>query len=65
MSSYRNFVLFEIGINTGLRVSDLLSLKAKDVRGKLHLNITEAKAKKKRNFTYNIYPMSLRSTQNT
>lgn len=50
MSSYRDFVLFEIGINTGLRVSDLLSLKVKDVRGKLHLSITEGKTKKKKQF---------------
>lgn len=50
MSSYRNLVLFEIGINTGLRVSDLLSLKVKDVRGKLHLSITEGKTKKKKQF---------------
>lgn len=50
MSSYRDFVLFEIGINSGLRVSDLLSLKVKDVRGKLHLSITEGKTKKKKQF---------------
>ena len=50
MSGYRNFVLFEVGINTGLRVSDLLTLKVKDVRGKIHLNITEGKTKKKKQF---------------
>lgn len=50
MSSYRDFVLFEIGINTGLRVSDLISLKVKDVKGKIHLHITEGKTKKKKQF---------------
>ncbi|KXY68838.1 tyrosine-type recombinase/integrase [Bacillus paranthracis] len=50
MSSYRDYVMFEIGINTGLRVSDLLNLKVKDVRGKLHLYITEKKTKKKKQF---------------
>jgi integrase len=50
MSSYRDFVLFEIGINTGLRVSDLLKLKVKDVRGKIHLNIKETKTGKSKQF---------------
>lgn len=50
LSGYRNYVLFEIGINTGLRVSDLLNLKVKDVKGKLHLTITEGKTKKSKKF---------------
>ncbi|WP_243292851.1 site-specific integrase [Bacillus sp. FJAT-47783] len=33
-SSYRNYFLFYFGINTGLRISDILRLRVKDVRGK-------------------------------
>lgn len=30
-SSYRNYFLFYFGINTGLRISDILRLRVKDV----------------------------------
>ncbi|WP_242477629.1 hypothetical protein [Bacillus cereus] len=33
-SSYRNYFLFYFEINTGLRISDILRLRVKDVRGK-------------------------------
>ena len=33
LSGARNVLLFSMGINTGLRISDLLSLKVEDVRG--------------------------------
>ncbi|GAA2718639.1 site-specific integrase [Aeromicrobium ponti] len=33
-SSYRNYFLFYFGINTGLRISDILHLRVKDVRRK-------------------------------
>lgn len=33
-SSYRNYFLFYFGINTGLRISDILRLRVKDVRVK-------------------------------
>ncbi len=29
-SSYRDYLFFEVGINTGLRISDILSLKVSD-----------------------------------
>ena len=42
-ASARDLFLFSLGINTGLRVSDLVPLKVKDVKGKVHLTITEKK----------------------
>ncbi|MBD7939659.1 tyrosine-type recombinase/integrase [Cytobacillus sp. Sa5YUA1] len=42
-SSYRNYFLFYFGINTGLRISDILRLRVKDVRGK---DVTKIKMKK-------------------
>ena len=52
----RDYILFLIGINTGLRVGDLLKLKVSDVRRKKKVVIQEGKTKKPRtiNFT-NIY----------
>lgn len=31
--NYRNYILFMIGINTGLRISDILRLRVRDVKG--------------------------------
>jgi len=42
----RDFILFEIGINTGLRISDILPLKVKDVKDKDHIVLHEQKTKK-------------------
>lgn len=42
----RNYLLFLIGINCGLRISDILKLQVKDVRGKDHIEITEQKTGK-------------------
>lgn len=52
----RDYILFLLGINSGLRVGDMLNLKVKDVKGKKRLVIQEGKTKKKRiiNLT-NIY----------
>jgi integrase len=41
----RDGVLFELGIHTGLRISDLLQLKKKDVKGS-HIVVKEIKTKK-------------------
>lgn len=46
--SYRDWFLFTMGINTGLRISDLLPLKVSDVKGKLHLVIKEQKTEKEK-----------------
>jgi integrase len=44
--SWRDSFLFEFGINTGLRISDILPLRVKDVLGKDHLVLTEQKSKR-------------------
>lgn len=49
-SSYRDYLLFMTGINTGLRISDLLSLKVNDVKNKTHIVIQEKKNKKAKRF---------------
>ncbi|MEK5205257.1 site-specific integrase [Bacillus sp. FSL R10-2789] len=46
--SYRDYFLFVFGINSGLRISDILPLKVKDVKGKEYLYATEKKTGKKR-----------------
>lgn len=48
--SVRNYLLFCFGIYSGLRVSDLLSLKVGMVRNKTHVNIHEGKTEKKKKF---------------
>lgn len=53
--SERDYILFLIGINTGLRVSDLLKLKVKDLKKK-KLVIKEGKTSKPRTISIaNIY----------
>jgi integrase len=44
----RDYMLFLVGINTGLRVSDLLKLKVKDVRKKKKIVVREGKTEKAR-----------------
>jgi integrase len=44
----RDRFLFLLGINTGLRVSDLVKLRVGDVRGKSYTDITEEKTNKSR-----------------
>lgn len=51
--SGRNLLLFTVGINVGLRITDLLSLKVGDIRNQDSVTITEGKTKKKRTFTLN------------
>jgi len=42
----RNCFLFTLGINTGLRISDLLRLQVRDVKNKSHIIIKEKKTQK-------------------
>ncbi|PLR69107.1 tyrosine-type recombinase/integrase [Bacillus sp. UMB0893] len=51
--SERDYILFLLGINTGLRVSDLLALRVKDIKGKTRLIIKEGKTKKSRTIQLN------------
>lgn len=54
--SERDYIMFLLGINTGLRVSDLLRLKAKDVKNKKKLIVKEGKTDKPRTIhLHNIY----------
>ncbi|NRG47349.1 site-specific integrase [Bacillus sp. CRN 9] len=50
---YRNYFLFVLGINTGLRISDLLTLKVEDVRARSHIIINEQKTGKLKRFKIN------------
>ncbi|MGL4912824.1 MAG: tyrosine-type recombinase/integrase [Romboutsia sp.] len=50
----RNYMLFNIGINTGLRVSDILNLKVSDVKDKTHITINEQKTKKQKRILINL-----------
>jgi integrase len=49
----RSYILFLLGINTGLRISDLLSLKVKDVQNTTHIKIREQKTGKTKLFFIN------------
>lgn len=51
--SQRNRLIFVFGINTGLRVSDILGLNVADVAGKTHVQITEKKTGKFKKFPLN------------
>jgi len=51
--SYRNYILFVLGINTGLRISDMLQIKVEDVRGKTHIVLKEQKTSKNKKFLIN------------
>jgi len=51
--SKRNYMLFVVGINTGLRIGDILSLKVENVRDKTHIIINEQKTSKNKQFLIN------------
>lgn len=51
--SIRNKVLFCFGINSGLRVSDILSLNVSDVKNKTHIELCEKKTGKIKKFPIN------------
>ncbi len=49
----RDLLLFTLGINSGLRISDLLALNVKDVKNKSFISIREKKTKKFKQFPIN------------
>ena len=51
--NYKFCLLLSIGVNTGLRISDLLKLKFSDVMSKDHFIINEGKTGKERNIRIN------------
>ena len=51
--SYRDYMMFTLGINIGLRVGDLLRLKVKDVLEGTHIDIIEEKTGKRKRFFVN------------
>ena len=46
-NSARDLLLFTIGLNTGLRISDIVKLQVKDVYGKKEILLRETKTNKK------------------
>ncbi len=46
----RNYVLFMFGIYSGLRISDILKLRVRDVRNKNYIYIREKKTNKEKRF---------------
>lgn len=52
-SNRRNRILFVFGINTGLRISDILKLNVRDVRDKSFVELTEEKTGKYKRFPLN------------
>lgn len=48
--SQRDWLLFTIGINSGLHLSDLLTLRVQDLKGKNKVSITEEKTGKEKFF---------------
>lgn len=50
---FRDYMMFVIGINTGLRISDILNLKVSDVKDKSHIVIVEKKTDKTKRFLIN------------
>lgn len=49
----RDFIMFMLGIHTGLRISDILDLKVRDVKGRKHVQIREQKTEKNKMFLIN------------
>ncbi len=47
-NNYRNYLIFEIGIYIGIRISDILNIKVKDIKGKDNLKLREIKTGKEK-----------------
>ena len=64
--SQRDLMLFVLGTNCGLRISDILALNVSDVRDKSHIQIIEKKTGKHKKFPINskLKPMFQEFTKN-
>lgn len=51
--SERNYILFKLGIYSGLRISDILKLKVKDLRNQEHFILREKKTNKAKRLAIN------------
>ena len=51
--SLRNLLMFKLGTNCGLRISDILALKIKDIKNKKYIDIIEKKTNKRRKIPIN------------
>jgi len=51
--SERNYIMFVLGIYSGLRISDILRLRVKDIKDRNTINIREKKTGKQRTFKIN------------
>lgn len=51
--SQRNFIMFLLGINSGLRISDILVLKVSDVKNRDFVILSEKKTRKDKKFLLN------------
>ena len=62
----RDLLIFTIGTNSGLRISDILNLNVGNVRNKTHINIIEKKTNKPKRFPINskLKPMLENFTRN-
>ena len=49
----RNYVMFMFGIYSGLRISDILSFRVRDVKDKDYIDIREQKTNKEKRFPIN------------
>lgn len=49
----RNYIMFLTGIYSGLRISDILELKVRDIKNRDYIFIREKKTKKQKKFTIN------------
>lgn len=49
----RDYVIWVLGLNSGLRVSDIVGLNVGDVVGKTHITIIEKKTQKRKSFYIN------------
>ena len=52
-NNYRDYVIWVLGLNSGLRVSDIVGLNVSDVVDKTHITIIEKKTQKRKCFYIN------------